>query len=563
LDLHRTGNTPTSLGIKYIFVLTGWSILITGSLAWNIRQAKGETLGMAIAIARTHISKDIAFRNWVASHGGVYVPPTAATPPNPYLSAPDRDVVTTGGRALTLMNPAYALRSLQEGTEKDSPVKSRATSLDPLNPHNIADPWETAALVRFGQGAPEVMEVFESQERPHLRLMVPLIAQQDCLKCHAVQGYKLGDVRGGISVDVSLEPLKADEWTRITHQLGSHGLIWILGLMGSWAPYRKVRDLDTKRRLVQKQLTERDALFRNYFELGRVGMCITSTDHKWLRVNRRLCDMLGYSEEELTNLTWTVLTHPDDLNLDLLQFNRLVAGEIESYDLDKRFIRKGGSFVHTHLTVTCQRKPNGTVDYVIASLDDITERKRMEEQVRQIAFYDPLTGLPNRRLLDDRLSQTMANSKRSGLYCALIFLDLDNFKPINDKYGHEVGDLLLQEVATRMKDCVREMDTVARFGGDEFVVALGELDPNRLAATEQSRAIAEKIRASLSAPYRLNVPADKGSAHRLVEHTCSASMGVVVFLNQDVSVSEILKRADATMYEVKNTGRNGIRIYES
>ena len=550
------------LGIKYVFIRIGWSVLIAGSLVWNIFQEKDETLGMAKATARTHISKDIAFRNWVASHGGVYVTPTANTPPNAYLKIPDRDVVTTGGKALTLLNPAYALRSLQESVEKNAPFKSHATSLNPLNPFNVADAWEMNALKRFEKGEAEVLEVYPSDEPPHLRLMTPLIVKQDCLKCHGDQGYKIGDVRGGIGVDVSMQNYRTDEHRRINNQIGSHGLIWLLGIFGSMGFYRRERDLDAQSKLAQDLVTERDALFRNYFELGRVGMCVTSVDHKWLRVNRRLCEMLGYSEEELTRTTWTELTHPDDLNLDLTQFKRLTTGDIESYALDKRFLHKGGKVVYVHLTVTCQRKSDGNADYYIASLDDITESKEMEEQVRQIAFYDPLTLLPNRRLLSDRLNQTMANSKRSGLYCALMFMDLDNFKPVNDHYGHEAGDALLREVALRLKTSVREIDTVARFGGDEFVVVLGELDDNREASTAHTRRIAEKIHASLSAPYMLDFPLDKGAGFRVVEHHCSASIGIVVFLNHEATQSEILKWADATMYKMKNSGRNGIMFYE-
>jgi diguanylate cyclase (GGDEF)-like protein/PAS domain S-box-containing protein len=561
LNPNQSRIAPKGLRIKYTLIVTGWSVLMGVSLAWNIRQAEGETLSMAMATARTLISKDMAFRGWVASHGGVYVTPNAATPPNPYLKVPDRDVVTTGGKALTLMNPAYALRSLQEGADKFSPTRSHITSLRPINPDNAADAWEIEALQQFEKGVREVLDFYTLNGQSHLRLMAPFMVQRDCLKCHEAQGYKVGDVRGGISVDVAMQSYRADEWARITRQGWSHGLLWFLGLLGIGAFYRRVRELETRRELAQRQLAQRDALFRNYFELGRVGMCITSIDHKWLRINRSLCKMLGYSEDELKLMTWTELTHPDDLNLDLAQFDRLLAGKVESYDMDKRFIHKSGNVVYTHLTVTCQRKPEGVVDYFIASLDDITQRKQMEEQVRQLAFHDPLTQLPNRRLLGDRLGQTMVNSKRSGCYCALMFLDLDNFKPVNDRHGHEVGDLLLQEVARRLKACVREIDTVARLGGDEFVVVLGELDVNKDAATEQTRIVAEKIQASLSATYALSVPRDQKEGGRVLSHDCTVSIGVVVFEAHEASPTEVLKWADAMMYEAKTAGRNGIRFH--
>jgi diguanylate cyclase (GGDEF)-like protein/PAS domain S-box-containing protein len=192
---------------------------------------------------------------------------------------------------------------------------------------------------------------------------------------------------------------------------------------------------------------------------------------------------------------------------------------------------------------------------------DITERRAMEEQVRHLAFYDALTNLPNRRLLDDRLRQTMAASKRSGSYGALMFLDLDNFKPLNDAHGHVVGDLLLVEVASRLKGCIRETDTAARFGGDEFVVMLNELNPDKALSIGQAELVAEKIRARLSEPYLLSVKRE-GQAETIVEHLCTVSIGVSLFINHEAAQDDILKWADAAMYQAKDAGRNSIRFYD-
>ena len=197
-----------------------------------------------------------------------------------------------------------------------------------------------------------------------------------------------------------------------------------------------------------------------------------------------------------------------------------------------------------------------------AFIRDISERKQMEDQVRQLAFHDTLTQLPNRRLLTDRLSQTMAASSRSGLYAALIFLDLDNFKPLNDKHGHVVGDLLLMEVANRLTSCVREMDTVARFGGDEFVVMIRELDLNKAASTTEVAIIAEKIRATLARPYQLTLKQEK-KADIPIEHHCTASIGVCLFLDHEASQEDILKWADTAMYQAKQSGRNVIRFHDA
>ena len=182
--------------------------------------------------------------------------------------------------------------------------------------------------------------------------------------------------------------------------------------------------------------------------------------------------------------------------------------------------------------------------------------------VIRLAFYDTLTKLPNRRLLSDRLDQAMSASKRNGLYSALMFLDLDNFKPLNDTHGHVVGDLLLIEAANRLKDSVRGMDTVARFGGDEFVVILSELDAEKSKSTAQAKLVAEKILASLSDPYLLTLMHD-GQADTVVEHRCTASIGVALFVNHEGSQDDIMEWADAAMYLVKKGGRNQIQFYDA
>ena len=190
---------------------------------------------------------------------------------------------------------------------------------------------------------------------------------------------------------------------------------------------------------------------------------------------------------------------------------------------------------------------------------EITERKRLEEQVRQLAFHDTLTHLANRRLMLEHLDQAMSASKRSHHHGALLFLDLDNFKSLNDTHGHSVGDLLLIEVAERLRACVREADTVARFGGDEFVVLLCELDTQPAEASEQAIAVAEKIRIRLSDLYVLQA-APSGPATGTIEHQCTASIGVAIFRGRDESQSSVIDRADAAMYQAKKDGRNRIRL---
>lgn len=192
---------------------------------------------------------------------------------------------------------------------------------------------------------------------------------------------------------------------------------------------------------------------------------------------------------------------------------------------------------------------------------DITERKQMEEQIHRLAFYDELTGLANRRLLSDRLNLFIASSKRTGRYGAAFVLDLDNFKPLNDTHGHLVGDLLLIEVARRLMACVRGVDTVARFGGDEFVILLSNLDVDKARARCEVEILANKVLHSLAEPYLLSV-SQEGEPELLVEHHCSVSIGVVMFIDHVTSKGDILGWADAAMYQAKDAGRNRVCFYK-
>lgn len=199
---------------------------------------------------------------------------------------------------------------------------------------------------------------------------------------------------------------------------------------------------------------------------------------------------------------------------------------------------------------------DGVMSGAIATFVDISERKSAEAKIHSLAFYDPLTHLPNRRLLNDRLDQTIAASKRNNHCGAVMFLDLDNFKALNDTCGHDAGDLLLIEAARRINSCVREIDTVARLGGDEFVVILGDLGVDTTASAGEAAAIAEKIRIALSTPYSLLVRLENKQETAIV-HRCTSSIGVVIF-NYPANRDDLLKWADTAMYTAKNAGRNRV-----
>jgi diguanylate cyclase (GGDEF)-like protein/PAS domain S-box-containing protein len=228
--------------------------------------------------------------------------------------------------------------------------------------------------------------------------------------------------------------------------------------------------------------------------------------------------------------------------------------------IEYRFVLPDGSIRHMESCGGLIRNSQGQASRVVVVSRDITERIKAEDQIRNLAFYDALTKLPNRRMFDDRLNQAMAASKRSGRYGALMFLDMDNFKPLNDQYGHGAGDLLLKEVSHRIISCVREVDTVSRFGGDEFVVMLTELDADKESSIAQTGIVAEKIRTILAEPYKLLLR-HEGETDIAVEYQCTASIGVVMFINHEYRPDDLLKRADMVMYQAKASGRNQVRFF--
>jgi diguanylate cyclase (GGDEF)-like protein/PAS domain S-box-containing protein len=319
--------------------------------------------------------------------------------------------------------------------------------------------------------------------------------------------------------------------------------------------YGLVQDITERQRKEEKI-----RLAASVFTHAREGISITNADGIIVEVNEAFSRITGYLREEAIGQNprflkssrqgpsfyeamWRDLTGPGHWSSEI--WNR----------------RKSGEVYAELLTISAVRDAQGTTQHYVALFSDITGIKDQQNQLEYIAHFDALTNLPNRRMLEDRLNQAMATSRRNGLYGALMFLDLDNFKPLNDSHGHSVGDLLLVEVARRLSACVREVDTVARTGGDEFVVVLSELDTDKTKSIELAAGVAEKIRFSLAAPYRLTV-ATPGQSLITVEHHCSASIGVVLFINHQSSQTDLMKWADAAMYHAKAAGRNVVRFYE-
>ena len=293
------------------------------------------------------------------------------------------------------------------------------------------------------------------------------------------------------------------------------------------------------------------------------GRVITDADKVIVKVNRAFSRITGYSAEDAIGGTPRLLSsglHDASFYANMNEHLER-AGEWQGEIWNRR---KSGDVYPQWLTITVVRSATGEPTHYLGTLTDISERKSIENELRSLAFYDPLTSLPNRRLLLDRLQQAIAASARTEKAGALLLLDLDNFKTLNDTLGHDIGDQLLIEVAARIVASVRDSDTVARMGGDEFVVVVDGLDANGLAAA-QAESVATKIRAALSRTHMLTCRRSLGKDQKMqkpIEYRCTSSIGVAIFHGDQDGVASLLKKADLAMYQSKAAGRNSISFFD-
>jgi diguanylate cyclase (GGDEF)-like protein len=384
-----------------------WTAVVAASLIWNLVQQCREALDLAYTTAITLYEKDLLYRRWAASHGGVYVPVAAATPPNSHLShLPERDIQTPSGRRLTLINPAYMTRQVYELAQKTGQPQGHLHSLKPLRPENVPDAWETAALHAFEQGQTEVRGIEKQDGNEVFRLMRPFITEKSCLTCHAVQGYRLGEIRGGISLAVPMASLRQAQGPMKLALLGGHGLLWLLGVLG-------------------------------------------------------------------------------------------IAVAVKN--LEK---------AHLHIIT--------------------------------LVNTDSLTHLANRRFFIDFLEKAMAFAKRHEQALSVIMADLDNFKSLNDTYGHQAGDQVLIAFAESMQASIRQEDLAARFGGEEFILML----PGT--TIEDATILAERLRENL-----------KNLAFPPLTARITASFGIAQYRPDD-TFETLVKRADEALYAAKAAGRNRV-----
>jgi diguanylate cyclase (GGDEF)-like protein/PAS domain S-box-containing protein len=695
-----------------------WTAVAALSLAWNVAQVRELVLDQARIELRANFFKDFAFRDWASRHGGVYVAVTPDNPPDPYVAdMPERDVRTPSGRLLTLVNPALMVRQFNELARETYGARSHLSGLDPINPKNHPDPWEARALMRFQQGAEEVTQIDEIDGAPYLRLIRPLKMGKKCLACHVQQGYKEGDLSGGVSVSVPLAPLNAAADGRISSLALGHGGLWLLGMLGIGAAAGQLRRRVAENEQTHHALEEHEARTRAILGASLDAIIAIDSNDVIIDWNARAEQTFGWPRDEALgrSLAETIIPerfrdrhnaglkrsldngpavligrrvelvglhrdgHEFPIEISIARMSAAGASCFSAYvrDISERkaavdkinrdyhaqrvlaelletsmrpdpfeqrlqsalelilstpwlslqgsgsiFLadaasgslhmaaRHGlsaaieqscetvaighclcgraaatqemlfvdcvderhdtdypGMLAHGHYCAPIlfdgtllgvlnlyvdahHRQTPEELQFITAAAHAVAgmiRRHQAEQELRHHAYHDGLTGMPNRILFMDRLEQCLHHCERHPeVHCAVLYLDIDRFKTINDSLGHTLGDQLLLEVAGRVRACMRPADTVARMGGDEFTILL-----ENVAEPVDAMRVSDRLHAALQPPVLL-----EGR-----EIFVSASIGIAV-APKGCNATDLLRNADTAMYRAKSTGTGQTALFD-
>lgn len=305
----------------------------------------------------------------------------------------------------------------------------------------------------------------------------------------------------------------------------------------------------SRQKAAEIALRQSESRFHKAFDTAATGMALVSQSSRWLEVNDTLCEMLGYSESELLRMHTQDITHLEDHELDHQLVQKIIQRELDYYQVEKSYRRKDGVLLDVKLRVSAVQSLNGEVQHFVYQIEDITQQKIEQHYIRQLAYYDVMTGLPNRRLFNERVADALDHAQMVGCQLALMIVDIDYFKQINDTHGHDIGDQVIKMVADRMLNALHANDMLARLGGDEFVVLLSEVE-----SSDRAVETAENLRAQFD--DRL----------KLVDCVLDVSLSIGVALyspDRQEPLSSLMKKADIALYEVKGRGRNNVALYQS
>jgi len=370
---------------RYALILViVWVATIALLFSWHHTEISGNMVMSARTQAQDSFEQDLVYRRWSAIHGGVYVPPTERTPPNPYLShIKTRDITTTDGMNLTLMNPAYMTRQVHELGKEQYGHQAHITSLNPIRPENAPDAWEAEALRAFERGRTRVIEIASIEGEEYLRLMRPMIAEKGCLRCHASQGYKEGDLRGGISVSVPMEPLRLIMHNQVFSVAKGYIFIFLLGLCGIVFGAWRIQSLIHQRSLSNQALRESEEKFRALYDNAPLSYQSLDENGFFLDVNPTWLKMLGYARDEVIGKRYADFLHPDwkpDFEKNFPEFKR--CGSV--HDVQFKIRHKDGHYLDISFEGCIGYLPDGSFRQTYCVFHDISARKRVEAEKERL-----------------------------------------------------------------------------------------------------------------------------------------------------------------------------------
>ena len=538
------------MNLKNLYILFSilffvWTLLLFISFSFNSNIIEKQNLELAYHEAITNINKDITLRRWATKKGGVYVPITKDQKPVFFLShIENQNIESTNGKKYTLLNPASIIRELMEDYKEHYGIQGRITSLKYFNPKNKPDEWEKKVLNIFegNKKLTEYKEISEINKKPHLRYLRPMYMEDGCEKCHGILGFKKGDLRGATGVNIPL----VKYYENISHSknilITSYLLIWLLGIIGlffsEFIAFKRIKE--------REKASDKVNIYTQALENTGEAVLITDKDIKIKIINSAFTKLTEYSLDDIKDKNPRILASGDTT---LKTYRELWESlQVKNYWQGEIFNKtKSGKILPMWSSITSIKDDNGNVNYYFASYHDLSKRKKDEEHLYLLAHHDTLTGLYNRFSLENRLKQEIESSKRRKSKIAILFIDLDRFKVINDSLGHPVGDKVLKEVSIRIKELLgKDNNIIARIGGDEFVIVLTNI-VNSSYIVDVGTQLVDR----LSQPYYAN--------NR--EVNSSPSIGITIFPDDGDDYDSLLKNADSAMYHAKEEGRKNFQFY--
>jgi len=430
----------------YVFVIAGlWTLAVLTSLIFNLNKEWDAMRSLAAESARTNYQKDTVYRRWAADHGGVYVPVTEETQPNPYLEVEEREITTPSGRLLTLINPAYMTRQVHELELVNHGVRGHITSLNPIRPANAPDDWERQALQAFEQGDEEVASVDILNGEPYLRLMRPFVTEQSCLKCHEQQGYQVGDIRGGISLSVPMAPYNALAGEQTAQMIAGHGGLWALGLIGIFFATRRIRGQQSD---LSHERDQYQSLVENIPGITYSCAC----DENWTMhyISRQVEQVVGYPATDFIKnavRTFASVMHPDDVESVGRSVEEAIASS-ERWELEYRVCHRDGTIRWVYEKGRAVLDTHGKVKFLDGFILDITHRKEADSQLREATRSAEAASVAKSQFL-----ATMSHEIRTPMNAVLGMADLLEMTSLDEtqrEYLEHIkggGDVLLSVIS--------------------------------------------------------------------------------------------------------------------